>query len=180
MKIRPRGIFRVLGALVVVLLIVGFGAPYLSADQYAARLRNSLSRALGRQVDLPDGVKFNVFKGPGFSATNVVIHEDPSIGMEPIAYVDSMDVRPSIWSLLGGKFVVASIRLEGATINFTKTGAASEAGRWNFLSFVNRSVMSAVPAIHVRDGRVNFNFGNAKSIFYLTETDFDLECVLLG
>src|ERR1039457_2099403 len=96
MRIRPRTIFRLLGALVVLLLIVGFGAPFLNADQYAARLRNSLSRALGRQVDLPEGVKFNLFKGPGFSADKVVIHEDPAIGMEPIAYVDSVDVRPSI------------------------------------------------------------------------------------
>ena len=174
MRIRPRTVFRLLGALVVLLLVVGFGAPYLNADQYAARLRNSLSRALGREVDLPEGVKFNLFKGPGFSADNVVIHEDPAIGMEPIAYVRSVKVRPSIWSLLGGKFVVASIRLEGATINLTKTGAASDAGRWNFLSFVNRSVMSAVPAIHVRDGRIHFNFGDTKSVFYLTETDFDL------
>jgi hypothetical protein len=174
MRIRPRTVFRLLGALVVLLLVVGFGAPYLNADQYAARLRNSLSRALGREVDLPEGVKFNLFKGPGFSADNVVIHEDPAIGMEPIAYVKSVKVRPSIWSLLGGKFVVASIRLEGATINLTKTGAASDAGRWNFLSFVNRSVMSAVPAIHVRDGRIHFNFGDTKSVFYLTETDFDL------
>ena len=174
MRIRPRTIFRLLGALVVLLLVVGFGAPFLNADQYAARLRNSLSRALGRQVDLPEGVKFNLFKGPGFSADKVVIHEDPAIGMEPIAYVDSVDVRPSIWSLLGGRFVVSSIRLEGATINLTKSGPASGAGRWNFLSFVNRSVMSAAPAIHVRDGRINFNFGDMKSVFYLTETDFDL------
>lgn len=174
MRIRPRTIFRLLGALVALLLVVGFGAPFLSADQYAARLRNSLSRALGREVEFRQGVKFNLFKGPGFSADDVVIHEDPAIGMEPMAYVDSVDVRPSIWSLLGGKFVVASIRLEGATINLTKSGAASEPGRWNFLSFVNPSVMSAVPAIHVRDGRINFNFGDAKSVFYLTEADFDL------
>jgi hypothetical protein len=174
MRIRPRTIFRLLGALVVLLLVVGFGAPYLNADKYAARLRNSLSRALGREVEFRQGVKFNLFKGPGFSADNVVIHEDPAIGMEPIAYVDSVDVRPSIWSLLGGKFVVSSIRLEGATINLTKSGPASDAGRWNFLSFVNRSVMSAAPAIHVRDGRINFNFGHTKSVFYLTETDFDL------
>src|ERR1035438_6190564 len=98
------------------LLVVGFSAAFLRGVQFAGRLRNSLSRALGREVEFRQGVKFNLFKGPGFSADDVVIHEDPAIGMEPIAYVDSVDVRPSIWSLLGGKFVVASIRLEGATI----------------------------------------------------------------
>jgi hypothetical protein len=34
--------------------------------------------------------------------------------------------------------------------------------------------MTSVPAIHVRNGRVNFKFGDTKSIVYLTETDFDL------
>jgi hypothetical protein len=180
MKIRPRLVLKVLGALVALLLIVGFGAPFLSADQYSARLQNSLSRALGRQVEFLQPVRFNLFKGPGFSVADsnggvaVVIHEDPSIGGEPLAYMEAMEVRPSIWSLLGGRFVIASIRLEGATINLTKSGGASESGRWNFLSFVNRSVMSAAPAIHVRDGRINFNFGGTKSVFYLTETDFDL------
>jgi hypothetical protein len=180
MKIRPRAIFRLFGALLALLLVVGFGAPYLSAEKYAGRLRQSLTRALGREVEFLQPVRFNLFKGPGLSvgegrsAVAVVIHEDPSIGSEPIAYVEAMEVRPSIWSLLGGRFVVASIRLEGATINLTKSGAPSEAGRWNFLSFVNRSVMSAAPAIHVRDGRINVNFGDTKSVFYLTETDFDL------
>jgi hypothetical protein len=174
MRIRPRTIFRMLGAMAALLLVVGFGVPYVNADKYAERLRHSLSRALGRDVEFRQGVKFNLFKGPGFSADDVVIHEDPAIGMEPMAYVDSVDVRPSIWSLLGGKFVVASIRLEGATINLTKSGAAAEAGRWNFLSFVNRSVMSAVPAIHVRDSRINFKFGDTQAVFYLMGTDFDL------
>ena len=115
-------------------------------------------------------VKFSLFKGPGFSVDDVVIHEDPAIGAEPIAYMDSLDVRPSIWSLLGGRFVVDSIGLEGAHINLTKSGS----GNWNFLSFVNRSVMSAAPAIHIRDSRINFKFGDTKSVFYLMDTDLDI------
>jgi len=39
---------------------------------------------------------------------------------------------------------------------------------------VNRSVMSAAPAIHVRDSRINFKFGDTKSIFYLMDTDLDV------
>ena len=81
---------------------------------------------------------------------------------------------PSIWSLLGGRFVIDSIRLDGASINLTKSGPAAEPGRWNFSSFVNRSVMSRAPAIHVRDGRINFKFGDTKSVFYLTDTDLDI------
>ena len=53
--------------------------------------------------------------------------------------------RPGFWALLGGRFVIASIRLEGASINLAKSGPASEWGRWNFASLVNRSVMRAAP-----------------------------------
>jgi hypothetical protein len=170
MTIRPGLVFKVVGGGALAWLIIGLGAPYVNASPYADRLRGSLSRALGRQVDFRSDVKFSLFKGPGFSVDDVVIHEDPSIGAEPIAYMDSIDVRPSIWSLLGGRFVVDSIGLEGAHINLTK----SESGNWNFLSFVNRSVMSAAPAIHVRDSRINFKFGDTKSVFYLMDTDLDI------
>ncbi len=170
MRIGPAVISKGVGAAALVWLVVGLGAPYVNADPYADRLRGSLSRALGRQVEFRSAVKFSLFKGPGFSVDDVVIHEDPAIGAEPIAYMDSIDVRPSIWSLLGGRFVVDSIGLEGAHINLTKSGS----GSWNFLSFVDRSVMSAAPAIHVRDSRINFKFGDTKSAFYLMDTDLDI------
>jgi hypothetical protein len=154
-------------------------APYLGADRYGERLRGSLERALGRRVEFLGPVRFSLFKGPGFSVENVVIHEDPSIGIEPVAYMDRMDVTPGFWALFGGKFVIASIRLEGASINLAKSGPASEWGRWNFSSLVNPAVLRAAPAIHVRnssqrDSRINFKFGDVKSVFYLTQTDLDV------
>jgi hypothetical protein len=170
MKIRPRTVLKAAGAVALLWLVVGLGVPYVDANPYSERLRGSLSRALGREVEFRQPVRFSLFRGPAFSADDVVIHEDPAIGREPIAYMDQLDVRPSIWSLLGGRFVIDSIHLEGAHINLTKSGS----GNWNFLSFVNRSVMSAAPAIHVRDGRINFKFGDTKSVFYLMDTDLDI------
>ncbi len=172
-------IFQCAGAGLGLLLLAGLIVPYVNADQYGLRLKWSLQKALGRQVDIGK-VRFSLLEGPAFSVERdsrgpgVVIHEDPSIGVEPIAYVESMRVRPSLWSLLGGRFVIASIRLEDASINLSKTGPASEPGLWNFSSFVNPSVMSAAPAIHVRNGRVHFKFGDTKSVFYLTATDLDI------
>ena len=40
--------------------------------------------------------------------------------------------------------------------------------------FVDPTVMSTAPAIHVRDGRMHFKFGDTKSVFYLTDTDLDI------
>ena len=70
--------------------------------------------------------------------------------------------------------MIASIRLDEASINLTKSDPASEWGRWNFSSLVNPSVMRTAPAIHVRDSRIHFKFGDTKSVFYLTETDLDI------
>ena len=109
MKISPEWPARGSAAAVAIWLSAGLGAPYINANPYAERLRGSLSRALGRQVEFRQPVKFSLFNGPGFSVEDVVIHEDPAIGAEPIAYMDTIEIRPSIWSLLGGRFVVDSI-----------------------------------------------------------------------
>lgn len=167
---------RISAVALVLLLIAGIAAPSLG-DRYGEKLRRSLEKALGRPVEFQGPVRFSLFKGPGpgLSVERVIIHEDPSIGPEPVAYVEGgMEVAPSFWSLLGGRFVVDSIRLEDASINLVKTGPAAEPGRWNFLPLVNRSVMSTAPAIHVRNGRINFKFGDVKSVFYLTEADVDI------
>src|ERR1035437_608069 len=143
MKLRLGRLFQILGGLLLLLLIAGFVAPEFTVDQYGNRLQASLQRALGRRVELGK-VHFNLFKGPGFSVENVTIYEDPSIGMEPVVYIQepgSMDVTPRIWVVLGGRFVIASIRRDGASINLTKSGPAPEWGRWNFSSIVNPSVI---------------------------------------
>jgi len=177
MKFNRRLIFKGAGIGLGLLLIAGVAAPYISADRYGRRLSASLERSLGRRVEIGN-VRFSLFKGPGFALEGVTIYEDPAIGAEPIAYIPadtgSLEVAPRLWSLLGGRFVIDSIRLDGAQINLAKSGPASEWGRWNFTSFVNRSIMSAAPAIHVRNSRINFKFGEVKSIYYLWETDLDI------
>ena len=182
MIIRPRTVIKAAGAAVLLVLLAGALAPFFTVETYARRLQLSLARALGRPVELGN-VHFSLFKGPGFSVDRVIIYEDPAIGLEPFAYIEepgSLEVVPSIWSLLGGKFVISSIRLDEASINLTKSGPASEWGRWNFASFVNPGVIHTAPAIHVRNGRIHFKFGDTKNVFYLTETDLDLSPTVTG
>ncbi len=178
MSPRKRAGLRLFGWAAFSLVVFGLVAPYLSVDIFTKRLQASLERALGgkRRVEI-SGVHFSLFKGPGLSVDSVTIREDPAIGAEPLVYIQSpgsLEVAPRLSSLLGGRFVIASIRLDGASINLTKSGPASEWGQWNFASFVDRSVMSSAPAILVRNSRINFKFGNTKSVFYLTETDLDI------
>ena len=173
MKWNAARALKIAGIALALVLAAGLAAPYVRADQYGERLRGALERALGRRVEFGGKVRFSLFRG-GFSVEDVVIHEDLSIGLEPIAYMDEMVVRPALVPLVAGRFAIASIRLEGASINLTKSGPAEAWGRWNFASLVGRSLMSNTPAVHVRDSRINFKFGEEKSVFYLTETDLDI------
>ena len=50
MKLRLGLVFKLLGALLLLLVIAGFLAPEFTADQYGIRLQASLQRALGRRV----------------------------------------------------------------------------------------------------------------------------------
>ena len=168
-----RLILKVTGALLALLLAVGIAAPYINAGQYGERLRRSLERALGRHVEFRGKVQFSLFAG-GFTVEEVVIDEDPSIGLEQLAHMQSISVRPAILPLLAGRFQIASIRLDGADVNLTKSGPAEEWGRWNFASIISRSVMHTTPALHVRNGRINFKFGDRKTVFYLLDTDLDI------
>ena len=174
MRVRAATVAKVAAASLSLAAALGLVAPYINTGSYGERLRGSLERALGRRVEFRGRVRFSLFSGPGFTVDDVVIHEDPSIGLEPIAYMDTMTVRPGLWSLAGGRFVIASINLDGASINLAKSGPAGEWGRWNFTSLVDRSVMSRAPSLHVRKGRIHFKFGDEKSVFYLTETDLEI------
>jgi len=108
----------------------------------------------------------------------VTIYEDPSIGIEPVVYIEppygSMEVAPSIWSLLGGRFEIASIRLDDASINLTKSGPASEWGAGISLRSSTGRPCGFSPAIRGAQQPIHFKFGDTKSVFYLTETDLDI------
>ncbi|MFB3827171.1 MAG: hypothetical protein ACE15B_10395 [Bryobacteraceae bacterium] len=166
-------LFKALGVGCALVVAAGLLAPRIGADRFGPRIQAALERAFGRKVEI-GRVRFELFTGPGFSIDRVTIHEDPAFGLEPVAYVGALQAVPRLHSLFARKLEFASIRLTDASINIAKSGAASEPGRWNFEPLLHRSLMTAFPEIHVRSGRVNFKFGDRKSVFYLTGTDFDI------
>src|SRR5512146_2036127 len=94
MKLSKRTVWRYLAILIVLLLAAGLAAPYLSADRFGRQIRQSLEQALGRTVEI-GGVHLNLFNGPGFSVSGVVIQEDPAVSLEPFAYIASLEARVS-------------------------------------------------------------------------------------
>ena len=168
--------WRIAAAAAMVLAAMAVAAPHFRADGFRARIHDSLERALGRKVEIGE-VRFSLFPGPGFTVERVVVYDNPSIGIEPLAYANSgsggLTARLSLWSLLRGRFEFASVKLEDASINLVKTSAGSEPGRWNFESLLNRNFLAAFPEVHIL-GRINFKFGDTKSVFYLTNVDLNV------
>jgi len=175
MKLRKRTIWRWLGALALLLLVAGLAAPFLSANRFRPRLQQNLEHALGRRVEIGE-VHLNLFNGPGFSLSRVIIHEDPRTSLEPFAYIGTLEGRVNFKSLWSGRLEFSSLRLDEPSINLVKP----RAGAWNFEPLLRRTVGAATPqgpafpAIRIRGGRINFKFGDLKSVFYFTDPDIDV------
>lgn len=168
--------------LLALVLAIAAAALYLPLDFLRPPVERALARGLGRQVDV-GGVHLNLFGTPGLTLDDVVIHEDPRAGIEPFAYVNSLDAKVRWLSLFRRHLDFANLNLGDATINLVKT----EAGPWNFQFLLARTPSgggaggggaadgSPVPAIRMRTGRVNFKFGDLKSVFYFDTADLDVD-----
>jgi hypothetical protein len=158
---------------IAALLFAAWYVPRISADSYRDRAHAALEKGLGRKVEIGK-VRFRLLPAPGFTIANVTIGEDPNIGAEPVAYVTTLRAVPRITSLLGGPLEFASVDLEDASLNLTRVDRPQSGVSWNFASLMRPQTLAAFPSIHMSGGRINFKFGDTKSLFYLLNTDVDL------
>jgi hypothetical protein len=161
---------------------LALAAPYIPAAFLRSRVESALSNSLNRPVQIGD-VRFTFFPsgpvpGPGFALENVTIHEDTRAGIEPFAYMQELGASVRVLSLLTGRLELSGINLEDASINLVKTNE----GRWNVQYLLDRlqSGDAAMPAFRMRGGRVNFKFGDTKSVFYFNAADIDVMPTLGG
>ncbi len=172
-----RAVARIVLPALLVVAAAGVLAPYLSAAPYRERIRAALQRALHRDVQV-GAVHYNLFRGPGFEVQGVLIGDDPSAGVEPFAYVASLQATVRLASLWSGHLSFSTLRLTDANVNLVKTSA----GPWNIQSFLSGSsavagpsaALDGVPDIQIRSGRLNFKFADTKSIFYFSDADVDV------
>jgi hypothetical protein len=164
---------RITLGVIAAILLAAWGVPKISADGFREPIHAALENALGRKVEIGE-VRFSLLPEPGFTIANVTIGEDPRIGPEPVAYVTTLRAVPRVTALFGGPLEFASVDLEDTSLNLTRVDDAATGYRWNFSSLMRRNLLAAFPSIHLRGGRINFKFGDTKSIFYLLDTDVDL------
>jgi hypothetical protein len=172
---------RLLPALVLAALMVWGATRIFEAERLRPRVQDSLERALHRKVEVNGKLEYKWLTGPGFEVSDVVIHEDPRLGLEPLAYVGSLEATPRWWPLLRGRIEFSTLRLNAPSVNLMRT----ESGDMNFRPFLEglfgaRDFREELPAIEVRRGRVNFKQEHVKSVLYLTGADLDLRPVETG
>ncbi|HYL77586.1 MAG TPA: AsmA family protein [Bryobacteraceae bacterium] len=162
---------------IAVLIVVAFGlvAPHVKANGLRPRIQAALEAALNRRVQIGD-VHLNLFTAPGFTVEGVLIADDPAAGIEPFAHVESMRARVRIASLLTGRLDFSSLKLDSPSVNLVKM----QSGPWNIQPLLDRTSHTSaahrhtVPDIQILDGRLNFKFGDTKSVFYISGADVDV------
>jgi hypothetical protein len=163
---------RTLITLAILIAVVGAALPYAPIDFLKGPLERALARGMGRKVDV-DSVAFTLFSGPGFSLDGVTIHEDPRAGIEPFVYANTLDARLDPLALLRGRLEFSSLHLNDATFNLVKPDDAP----WNFQMLLSQTPSrknGGLPALKMRGGRVNFKFGQSKSVLFFDDTDLDI------
>lgn len=159
----------ILGTLFAAIVLAAL-VPFLNADAFKDRIHRAIEQSLGRKVHISGEVHFSVLNGPGFSIADVVIHEDPAAGIEPFAYVASLNATIRLSSLLGGKWDLSRIVLDEPTVNLVKYS-----GGWNVQPLLRRTPSeSQIPEIRVRGGRLNFKIDDTKLVLYCANADVDV------
>jgi hypothetical protein len=158
-------------------VVAGVAAPFLDADILRGRIQNAVEQGLHRKVAIGK-VRFNLFTGPGFTLKDVTIYDDPSVGIEPLAHVDSVQARLRLLSLFSRRLAFSNLRLDEPSINLVKR----DDGIWNFQLLLSARTSAPqeppiehAPSIQVRGGRLDFKAGDVKSKFYFSDTDVDLD-----
>ena len=136
--------------------------------------KRPLETALARKVTVGE-IRFNLFTGPGFTVSDVVIGEDPALGAEPIAYVGELQAAPRLWSLVTGHLVFSLFAWKKDTyLNLSRVDVRNGEYRWNFETLLRPAVVATFPHISLRGARINFKAGNVKSMVYLLDSDLDV------
>ena len=162
-------------AALLLLLIAGIVAPFITMASYSGRIREALESALGRSVEFQK-LHLTLFSGPGFLLNSVTIGEDPRYGLEAFAYVPTLEARLRLDKLLLGRIQFSSLRLIEPSLNLVKKND----GTWNVVSLVERLSsprrvpLNLFPVIEISEGRLNFKLGVRKTTLYISESGLSI------
>src|SRR5262249_32411106 len=121
---------------------------------------------------------------PGFEIEDLVIHDDPAFGAEPLLRAPEVTAGLQVGALLHGRLEIATLSLSDASLNLTRNGAGGRNFE-NLLERTSRITVAATasgrrasrpqfPYIQSAGTRINFKSGAEKTHFALTDTKLAL------
>jgi hypothetical protein len=171
---------------VVVLFCVSLAALFLirpPASRLHDRVLRSIGAAMGRSVEV-SSVHLRFLPRPGLELENLVIHDDPAFGAEPLLRAPDVTAWLQVTALLRGHIQITTLSFSDASLNLTR----NTAGQWNFEDLLQRTSSITVaptasrdrasrphfPYIEASGTRMNFKAGTEKTHFALTDAEFAL------
>jgi hypothetical protein len=168
---------------VAVLIVVALFLIRPGASRLKTRLILSISRGVGRSVDIGT-VHIRLLPRPGFDLDNFVVYDDPAFGAEPILRASEVTADLRLMSLIRGRLEIARLDLSEPSLNLVH----QQGGRWNVEALLERTAHIPLaptakakseprlgfPYIEGTAGRINFKVGTEKKPYALTNADFAL------
>jgi len=178
-KLRSRRVV----VLTCVLLLVALFVVRPPASRLHDRILRSMGASLGRNVEV-SSVHLRFLPRPGLELENLVIHDDPAFGAEPLLRSPDVTAWLQVTALLRGHIQIATLSFSDASLNLTRNAM----GQWNFADLVQRTSSISVaptashdhalrphfPYIEASGARINFKAGTEKTHFALTDAKFAL------
>lgn len=132
-RARRRG-FLVIVALVSLAFIL---PPFINVNRYRFDVAAVIGRGLGRPVTVGQ-VSLRMFPQPGFSLSNLVVGDDPSLSAEPLLRADDVTAALRLSSLWRGRLEIAKLSLTDPSLNLVR----GEDGRWNLQALLERAAQA--------------------------------------
>jgi len=168
---------------VAVLIVLALFLIRPGASRLKTRLILSISRGVGRSVDI-GAVHIRLLPRPGFDLENFVVYDDPAFGAEPILRASEVTADLRLMSLVRGRLEIARLDLTEPSLNLVH----QQGGRWNLAALLERTAQIPLaptakakseprpgfPYIEGTSGRINFKVGAEKKPYALTNADFAL------
>ncbi|UWZ82180.1 AsmA family protein [Occallatibacter riparius] len=161
-------------AAVFFLLALVFVPPYISLNNYKARVTQSVAAALGRPVRLSE-VELRVLPRPAFLLTDLTVQEEPAYGVEPVLHANQVTAAIRLSSLWQGKLQISRISVDEASLNLVHMPD----GAWNLDSLFRNAAAGSKkdqgrqqpPYLEATNSRINIKDGIEKLPFSLLSAD---------
>ncbi|MGC8550258.1 MAG: AsmA family protein [Acidobacteriaceae bacterium] len=168
-------------AIFVLLLLALLVPPYISLNAYRRQMTASISRSLGRQVQI-QSMHLQLLPTPGIVLDNFTVDSDPAFGAEPALVAPSVVATLRVSSLWRRPIEVSSISMDEPSVNLVR----NHQGQWNFSSILLRAAQTPhapttqphpsstprFPYIEMDHARINFKQGLVKLPFSFFDADF--------